>query len=288
MRYLTKEWYELSQMTDFHLDVRVHKGAGVFKEGLYQRLYKRKEKEFVDMQQEIYDTDPRFMLEEDETAMVPLDMFINEEIISEEDQLVNSMSPEEKDHIQKLIEEYDSRPPFDKYDCKKTFANIHETRIREIMDKLPHELYQQIADVRVFSLGYCSKAVKNQLKALSSDNEKMMNNILNEYDKVQQQENIPQIIGERFSFHDCEVTDLKVEKKDLVIHLNTDGGFTNFNKVIFKEAEIIKQEGQIKESIWLYDELYRLDNGYEVHVLLAGEEMAELIIQCIDIIVEVK
>lgn len=286
MRYLTKEWYELSQMTDFHLDVRVHKGAGVFNEGLYQRLYKRKEKEFVDMQQEIYDTDPRFMLEEDETAMVPLDMFINEEIISEEDQLVYSMSPEEKDHIQKLIEEYDSRPPFDKYDYKKTFANIHETRIKETMDKLPHELYQQIADVRVFSLGYCSKAVKNQLKALSSDNEKMMNNILNEYDKVQQEENIPQIIEERFSFHDCEVTDLKVEKKDLVIHLNTEGGFTNFNKVTFREAEIIKQEGQIKESIWLYEELYRLDNGYEVHALLAGEEMAELIIQCTDIMVE--
>lgn len=51
MRYLTKEWYELSQMTDFHLDVRVHKGDGVFNEGLYQRLYKRKEKEFVDIQQ---------------------------------------------------------------------------------------------------------------------------------------------------------------------------------------------------------------------------------------------
>ena len=40
-------------------------------------------------------------------------------------------------------------------------------------------------------------------------------------------------------------------------------------------------------STWIYEELYRMENGYEAHILFrAGEEMPELIIRCSDIIIE--
>ncbi|WP_152679697.1 hypothetical protein [Paenibacillus sp. IHB B 3415] len=39
-------------------------------------------------------------------------------------------------------------------------------------------------------------------------------------------------------------------------------------------------------SIWLYNEHHRVDDGFEVHVLFAGEGMPELIIRCKDIVVE--
>ena len=41
-------------------------------------------------------------------------------------------------------------------------------------------------------------------------------------------------------------------------------------------------------STWLYEELYRMENGYEAHILFAGEEMPEFIIRCNDIIIEEK
>lgn len=65
MKYFTNEWYDLCQRTDLHLGMRVHKRAHVRDEALYLRLYKRKEKEFVNLQREVYNTDPRFMLDLD-------------------------------------------------------------------------------------------------------------------------------------------------------------------------------------------------------------------------------
>ena len=107
--------------------------------------------------------------------------------------------------------------------------------------------------MRVFSLGYCTKEILSQLKDLSKENEKKMNRVLNEYSKAQQEENIPQIIRERYGFHDCEVTEFTVGKKDVVMRLDTRGGFTNFNMITFAASEIIKQEGHIVGSTWLYD-----------------------------------
>ena len=47
MRYLTKEWYETCQQTGLHFGLRVHKEAASLDEGLFQRLYKRKEKSML-------------------------------------------------------------------------------------------------------------------------------------------------------------------------------------------------------------------------------------------------
>ena len=287
MRYLTKEWYELCQQTGLHFGMRVHNGVDIYDEALYLGLYKRKEKEFVKMQREVYDVDPRFMLEQDGCTLVPLDKFASCEEINEEDKVIYHMLPEEKDLIQKLIDEYDVRPPFDEKKCREEFCIHQETTKKETTDKIPPKLLQQIADIRVFSLGYCTKEILSQLKGLSKENEKKMNRVLDEYSKAQQEENIPQLIRERFGFHDCEVTEFTVGKNDVVMHLDTRGGFTNFNMITFATSEIIKQEDHIVGSTWLYEELYRTENGYEAHMLFWTDAgMSELIICCNDIIIE--
>ncbi|PRY82864.1 DUF4085 family protein [Alkalibacterium olivapovliticus] len=288
MRYLTEEWYRISQHTDLHFDMRIHSGAEDYNDALYSRLYKRKEKKFIEFERELYDEDPRFMLENDESTLIPLDAFLEEEGIKDEDIIIYHMSPEEKDHIQKLIEEYDSRPPFDEEKCREHFKFIHELKIKETADKLSPELYQQILDIRLFSLGYCTKNMKKQLKAFSKENENEMNRIFKEYMKVQEEESIPHIIKERFGFHDCETIDFIVGKNNVVLLLDTSGGFTDFNEITFVASKIIKQKGQIVGSICLYEELYRIEDGYEVHMLFTGdgEGMPELIVQCQDILIE--
>jgi len=286
MKYLTKEWYELCQKTVLHFGMKVNNGAAVYDEALFLQLYKRKENEFVKIQHEVYDVDPRFMLEQDGCTLVPLDKFANGEEINEEDTVVYHMPPEEREHIQKLIEEYDVRPLFDEKKIREEYRSILETvKKREAEEKLPHELSQQIADMRVFALGYCTKEVLNQLKKFSKENEKKMNRIFCEYLKAQQAENIPQNISESFGFHDCKVTEFTVGK-NIVIRLDVRGGFTNLNKITFATSEIIKQEEHIVGSVWIYNELYRTENGYEAHMFFAGEGMPELIICCKDIIID--
>lgn len=286
MKYLTKEWYERCQRTDLYFGLRVHSGAESYSDALYKRLYKRKEKEFVDLERDIYDVDPRFMLEQDGSTFVSLDACINEEDISEEDQMIYQMYLEEKEHIQQLIEEYESRPPFNEGQCREKFRLSQESEIRETINRLPHNIYQQIADVRVFCLGYCTKDVLRQLKDLSKENEKTMNRVLKDYYKAQEEELIPDVIKDHFDFHDCKMIKVAVSETDMVMHLDTSGGFTHFNKVTFTAPEIIKQEGPINGKIWLYEELYRTEVGYEVHILFSSDGLSELIIRCTDIRIE--
>ncbi|GAA3403375.1 DUF4085 family protein [Paenibacillus hodogayensis] len=285
MKYLTKEWYDLCQRTGLHFGMRVHNGAHAHDEALYLRLYKRKEKEFVNMQREVYDVDPRFMLEQDGTVLVPLHTFSSGDEISEEDTIVYHMPSEEKARIQKLIADYDARPPFDEIKCKQEFSRNMEWRCREEAARLPRELFSQIADMRVFALGYCTKDVLRELKKRSEENERNMKLVLDEFTKMQQAQHIPETILETFNFHDCKVTEW-VSGQQVVIRLDTQGGFTAFNKVTFVAAEIIKQEDHFVGSTWIYNELYRIDNGYEVHMLFAGKGMPELILRCHDIVIE--
>lgn len=285
MRYLTKEWYDLCQQTDLHLGMRVHKDTVRKDENLYLRLNKRKEREFIKIQREVYDVDPRFMLEEDGSVFVPADKFISGDEVSEEDMVVYNMPIEEKDRINKLIEEYDSRPPFDVDKCRIEFNEVQESNLIDIANQLPKELYSQIADPRVFALGYCTREILSQLKRYSRKNEKRVHQVLSEHTKIQQEQDIPTKLLERFGFHDCEVTNFEFNN-DIVLCMNTSGGFSEYNKIIFHDAKIIKQEKSLEGSIWLYDELYRNPSGYEVHVLLVNDSVHELTINCKNITID--
>lgn len=285
MRYLTKEWYQLCQQTYLHFGLRVHKDAIRRDEDLYLRLYKRKEKEFIQMEREVYDVDPRFMLENEGMVFVRADKLIKSDEITEEETMVYHMSDEERSCITKIIEEYDSRPPFDVGESKKEFCERQEIYINDLIDRIPEEVYTQIADPRVFALGYCTKDILNQLKRYSRENRKKVDEILRESRKMLTKQEVPDALSKRFAFHDCKVIHFKCGN-DIELYFDTSGGFTEYNKIVFRNAQIIKQESPVEESIWLYEELYCNSSGYEAHMLFTGEIIHELTISCKDITVK--
>ncbi|MGQ8871172.1 DUF4085 family protein [Paenibacillus sp. TSA_86.1] len=286
MKYLTKEWYETCQQTGLHFGMRVHKGAALHDEALFQRLYKRKEKEHVKFQREMYDTDPRFMLEQEGQVMTRADKAFSGEEITAEDQMVYHMPPEERAHIEKLIAEYDARPAFDEKQCKDNYKESMAWNFQYHAEKLPSEILEPIADIRVFALGYCTSEVMQKLKEQSARNTKEMEAVLEEYRETMLNQGISNEIRRKVQFHDCEVTELRTGD-DLVICFDNRGGFTDIHKLTLTAPEILKQEGEMVGSHWLYEELYRIDNGYELHVLLDGEPMPELIVRCADIVAEI-
>ncbi|SEL10522.1 Protein of unknown function [Paenibacillus sp. OK003] len=285
MRYLTKEWYELCQQTHLHFGLRVHRGAYELDENLFFRLYKRKEKAHVKQERELYNLDPRFMLEDDGQVLTRVEKAFGQEEVTEEDQIVYHMPPEERAHIEKLIAEYDVRPPFDQKKCREDYKESMEWNFQYQSQHLPKEIVEQIADIRVFTLGYCTREVLRQLKKRSAENMKEMNRVSKEYREAILAQDISDELRSRVQFHDCTVTEL-LTGEEVVIRFDTLGGFTNMNKLTLTAPEIIKQEGEIVGTYWLYQELYRMDNGYELHVLFYGENMPELIVRCADILVE--
>ncbi|KQY84097.1 hypothetical protein ASD24_09920 [Paenibacillus sp. Root52] len=287
MKYLTNEWYELSQRTGLHFGMKVHSGAYELDETLFQRLYERKEKAHVNLERQMYDTDPRYMLKHNGEVLTRADAFFSGEEVTEEDLIVYSMPPEERAHIEKLIAAYDARPPFDEKKCREEYKEMMEWNYKQQTERLPQEIYDRIADIRVFTLGYCTRGIMRQLKKQSKRNEEQMQLVLKEYREVNVTQDIPLEVRRRLHFHDCTVTEL-VTGDELVIRFDTRGGFTNINKLTLVAPKIIKQEGDIVGRYWLYEELYRIDDGYELHILFEGEGMPELIVRCKDFLVEIE
>ncbi|WP_408894439.1 DUF4085 family protein [Paenibacillus taichungensis] len=285
MKFRTKEWYELCQQTGLHFGLRVHSGAYELDEGLFLRLYKRKEKAHVNLEREVYNIDPRSMLEHDGTLLVRADQFFSEEAVAEEDKMIYHMPAEQRAHIEKLIAEYDVRQPFDEKKCKEEYKEMMEWSVQSQKERLSQNIVEQIADIRVFTLGYCTREILLQLKKQSAENTREMDRVSKEYREAILAQDISDEIRSRVQFHDCTVTEL-LTGEEAVIRFDTSGGFTNMNKLTLITPEIIRQEGEIVGSYWLYQELYRIDNGYELHVLFGGEPMPELIVRCEDILAE--
>ena len=287
MRYLTKEWYNLCQKTCLHFGLEVNEDTKEYSDELYQKLYRIKEQEYITEQQSLYDSDPRSLLLDDGATFIPLHKFIEGEELAEEDYHVYHMPEEMKQRIQGMIETYDARPLFDENQCRHEFYENQSFIIQRKRDEIaPYGLLDQIADIRVFALGYCTSSIFEQLKRISQQNEEEVNRISEACRIAARAEQIPEDICRKFGFHDCKVTDYSVGR-NIMIQLDTSVGFTNYDKITFVDVTVINQEEPIIGSIWIYDELYRTEQGYEVHVLFCSDETQELTICCSDIIVEI-
>lgn len=297
MKYLTKEWYLQSQQMGLNLGKKVHKQAGDFNEALFLYLYKEKEKRFIEDQRESYNYDPTIMLMD----MNPVEVWHEgKEKAQNIDEIIAKMSLESRSKFEQQVAEFEARPPFNEIEWRGRFQESFQWNCENYRKTLPTFILDKIADIRIFALDYCTKEVVKLLKKYSEQSEKNTNDVLQQFRKAQTEEAIPQEIRKKFNFHDCSVKELKVQanhgnvnanvqaKSDanLIIFLDTSGGFTLNNKITFVESEIILQEGPIVDGAWLYSELYCVDGGYEVHVLFAGMSMSELILRCRDILIE--
>lgn len=295
MKYLTKEWYLQSQQMGLNLGKKVNKQAGNFNEALFLYLYKEKEKQLMDNQREIYNYDPRRFLTETNPVEVWLE---GKEKIQNIDEIIANMSLEARTRFEQQVAEFEARPPFDETEWQERFQESFQWNCEYFRNTLPTSILDKIADIRVFALDYCTKEVLKLLNKYSKQCEKNTNEVLQQFRKAQTEEAIPWDFRKKFNFHDCSVKELKVQTNhgnaniqaksnaNLIIFLDTSGGFTLNNKITFVESEIILQDEQIVNHSWLYSELYCVDGGYEVHVLFGGMSMAELILRCRDILIE--
>jgi len=82
----------------------------------------------------------------------------------------------------------------------------------------------------------------------------------------------------KFGFHDCRVISCRKKGKDLIIMLDNSNTMTNVNRVTIKDCNILKQDKPLYGAWWIYEEIYRSDNGcYEIHCLLCHRNQKDFI-----------
>ena len=117
-------------------------------------------------------------------------------------------------------------------------------------------------------------------------------------------QDIPEEIASNSRFHDADVLGLKRVRSDVVMYLNRDGmqleGESPYTKVTFKSVSMLdkerglvfrkkmKNDGMIGSNCqFLYHELYRTEEGYELHMMLwATKALKYLTVKCGDIEIE--
>ena len=58
------------------------------------------------------------------------------------------------------------------------------------------------------------------------------------------------------------------ELPELLSKMDTSGGFTEINEIELRDVQILRQDGTLENSVWLYEEIYKENDRYEFHVLL--------------------
>lgn len=251
MRYYTKEWYELMQ--------NLHYVSG---------MIVAPDKEYTDAEiQAFYDAD----------------------------------LAEEIEHDRRLYEEWQS--PFDPAETIQCFEECYQGVKKYCLNGYPEWVRAEI-DPRLAALNRITEGIYNRLKAAEDANRAVFDTINAEARTVLDQQNIPEEIHSVFRFHDAHVLTLKRQGRDAELYLSygeeLPDGKSPYVKVLFKNISLIDREKGLifrkkrnEHGVWsssvtyLYDELYRTENGYEVHMLLwSFRGLRYLTIGCEDIAFE--
>lgn len=207
----------------------------------------------------------------------------------------------------RAYEEFENRPPFDAGNTIETFKAIYQGGLKHGGLHFP-EWVAEKADIRLIALGYLPKSIFKKLEKEQKHNRREFDRINRKAEKALELErkNIPERILSQFGFHDGSVLSLEQSGSGLIMIIREDGvpyeDETPYTRVTFSNGIIIERDEKLSFAsravkiddeteglsgcVWLYDELYRPENGYEAHMLFACGDFCCLTIACDDIVIE--
>ena len=179
--------------------------------------------------------------------------------------------------------------PFDEKKEKSRFDSIVWHEKQRYAAILPENILNDVADIRVLALGYCTQEVKEKIKTFAKQCRDQVENTwyaYEKYEKVTFAQNRPEFL-DRFHFHDNFVASMQKCGDDYHLLFEKDEEDTeDVKKIIFKDVWEFQKEKRLAGAWWLYEEVHRTEDGYEVCVLLDKNGVFELSIKCDDVVLE--
>lgn len=173
--------------------------------------------------------------------------------------------------------------PFNSKEEAMWFAQNYRKKTRRLLSDLPQEILNKVADIRVLALGYCTECVYNLCQEFIENNRAAYRSVLQAYDDYINRElkDIPFINA---NFHDGVVKSLRRKGNALVLEFDDPEGALSHNRIVFRNAMVLQQDGRLCGADWLYNELYKNADGYEIHALLWRHwKLIDFIVQCSDV-----
>ena len=305
MKFYTKEWYELMQRQNYTSGVKKIPDK-VYTDEDIQAFYDKDLKAEIARDRKIHNTPPGPYDWQD--ALLAPDRFTPETFLFENEETGELFHPETPEIARHYLEQdrrqaqerFDARPPFDPTETIECFRECYKAQLRYGFASFP-QWVQNSMDKRLLALNRIPESTYKRLKKEEQANRRAFEKINAKASAVLEQQDIPDEIRKQFCFHDASVLATNKVSSDVELYLLKDGGWpddtTPYIKIIFKNVHQFDREkgfslrpkldadGDLRTSCtYLYDELYRNEGGYEIHILLwTSKALRYLTICCEDI-----
>jgi hypothetical protein len=277
LKYFTREWFELRNGSNIYEFMTITKEAEAFSEEHFQNLYKAKLEDFLNNYKEM----SKLTVDD----IFPVNSWSNISTIDKDWNFVDVSTIVTAEVYQKIKEEIarkeqEARARFVPivYEEEKLIQQFHDNnfkgRLKYLESLLPEDIMKDIADIRLLALDEVSKEIWDRIYLFCSIKEAQTSKVEKEFQEYYNLSSpkLPEKIQHNYNFHDCRVTSYEQQGKEVTIGLDHSGGFTNVCKVIYHNAVVLEQE-DIVRACWLDSEIYAMEEGYEFHAVLQGEDI---------------
>lgn len=286
MIFYTKQWYDLMPYLDYLSSLKCIEDKE-YSDKEIDDLYLREMNIFINEEKDNYNEPPFNFLE------ILGEDFDCEDIVrinEETDEIIYPSSKEEarewaNEDYQKAIIEFENRPEFNENEAKQLFNDIYLEVLNKEENFYPQFVYDNV-DKRLLALNLIPQNIYKKLVEIEKENQKLFDEINEKANIELNKQNINEELKEKFSgLHDSVITELSF--KDGNIQMNIETIYQENIKCEFKNALFIENEvNNIDKDlcIWLYHELYRINDKYQIHILADIEnERKYITIECTEI-----
>lgn len=178
--------------------------------------------------------------------------------------------------------------PFDEEDTRRSFEQARERELAQFRTRTPERILSMVSDPRLLALGFCTEEVRRAFADFSEECRQHTDQTWKQYWAERRAAGLDKAFTGEHSLHDSVVLTMDREGEDLVIEFERDEvEWPEIRAVRFRSAVILTQEQPVENAWWLYDEIWRTGEGYEVHALLCRDDgVFELTVQCRDTEIE--
>ena len=287
MRYFTKEWYELMQQ-QIGVEGLAKVADKVYSDAEIQAFYEKDLKKEIAHDRKLHNMKPTFELEEE---LLRPENFKPENFLFEDEATGEMYHPATaeiaREHLEKSfrerLEAFEARPSFDSQETIECFQECYRMGVRYAASGYP-KWVQETVDPRLLALQRMPESAYQRLKKESAACRRKFERINRKAQEVLEQQDIPEEIRGAFCLHDANLLSVVKKGRDVSLLFRKDGGWfgesTPYIRITCKDVHLYEREkgfvirlrevdGEKRSNCqYLYGELYRTEQGYEVHMLL--------------------
>ncbi|MCM1533438.1 MAG: DUF4085 domain-containing protein [Corallococcus sp.] len=304
MKYFTKEWYRLAQCLDYTICMKSIADKKYSDEDI-AALYDKKLKAEIADDRRQYNAPPQFIeIDFDDAELDDFVLFDEKTGKLKRPESLESVKRNLEQERTRARKDFANRPPFNPQKTIERFEAAYQGGLKYGYMRYP-DWVKETVDIRLVALGFLPKSVYDRLKTEEKQNKAAFDKITKAAQKALNKENrqIPERISSEFGWHDSSVLSLEQANKNLIILIKTEGapfeGETPYVRVTFTDGKIVERDKNLSletrffenddvqnDTVWLYDELYKTENGFEAHMMFVNSDLCYLTVTCDDIVIE--